>query len=88
MARRVTRVSRGIRLPVVQEPVLPPPSVRDQVIYEPQWPEGVVMDPGIAREVPEDLETLDVPVKLPRGYQRQEIATPRKRRRRSIKEES
>jgi hypothetical protein len=77
--RRVTRVSRGLRVPVVQEPVRPPPSVRDQVIYEPQWPEGVELDPGIGREPP--TETMDVPVKLPRLSQRQEIATSRKRRR-------
>jgi hypothetical protein len=80
MARRVTRVSRGIRLPVEQQvPVVPPPSVRDRVIYEPQWPEGVELDPGMAREPP--TETMDVPWKLPRLSQRQEIATPRKRRR-------
>jgi hypothetical protein len=76
MARRVTRVSRGIRLPVEEQvPVLPPPSVRDRVIYEPQWPEGVELDPGIQREAP--TETLDVPLKLPRLYQRQEIAVYR-----------
>jgi len=47
VARRVTRASRGIRLPKVQEPVLPPPSVRDQVLGMLPWPEGIQMDPGI-----------------------------------------
>ena len=81
MARRVTRVSRGIKLPVVQEPVLPPPSVRDRVVDALQWPEGVEMDPGLVVEPPAGTST-DVLEEEIRPFQRQEIAARRKRRRR------
>jgi hypothetical protein len=80
VARRVTRVSRGIRLPVEREPVLPPPSVRDQVVGMPEW---LDVDPEMAREPPPGTST-DVLEEAIRPFRRQEIAARRKRRGRRL----
>jgi hypothetical protein len=63
MARRVTRASRGIRLPKAEQiPYERPSSVQDRVLY------GV--DPGIARMPPEGMADLpQYPTGLaPRDY--------------------
>jgi hypothetical protein len=80
VARRVTRVSRGLRLPKVQEPVLPPPSVRDQVVGMLQWPGGIQLDPGLVQEPPPgtSIDALELEGDLSGApFRRQEIAVRR-----------
>jgi hypothetical protein len=92
MARRVTRASRGIRLPRVQIPVEPPPSVRDRVVgmYEGPfgWPEDVQRDPGLIQMPLGGATTMDVPqLEEIRPDRSQEIAVRRRRGRRRPREE-
>ena len=67
-------------MPVQQEPVLPPPSVRDRVVEGLQWPGGVQLDPGMLQEPPPGTST-DVLEEEIRPFRRQEIGTTRKKRR-------